>query len=169
MEFSKTLAEYTVLVESGERTPQQMLMHLYFAMLQDIDFFEDPDAVLANCEIYNNLALKFGQEGRILFTKTRVLERARVGPQWRRYGSHHRLQGRAMTLKLLAAETVETAVLRHQSEVMESFCWRLMPPLVQRLHIPAVLRYFLMGRRGFLPPSETTSPGCQKSFILSLD
>jgi hypothetical protein len=43
-------------------------------MLQDIDFFEDPDAVLANWEIYNNLALKYGKEGCILFTKTRVLE-----------------------------------------------------------------------------------------------
>ena len=38
MEFSKTFAEYTILVESGKRTPQQMLMRLYFAMLQDIDF-----------------------------------------------------------------------------------------------------------------------------------
>ena len=74
MEFSKTFAEYTILVESGKRTPQQMLMRLYFAMLEDIDFFEDLDAVLANCEIYNNLALKYGKEGCILFTKTRVLE-----------------------------------------------------------------------------------------------
>ena len=78
MEFSKTFAEYTILVESGKRTPQQMLMRLYFAMLEDIDFFEDLDAVLANCEIYNNLALKYGKEGCILFTKTRVLEWAPV-------------------------------------------------------------------------------------------
>jgi hypothetical protein len=74
-----------------------------------------------------------------------------------------------MTLKLLAAEKVEMVILRHQSEEMGSFCWRLTPPLMQRLHIPAVLRYYLMGRRGFLPPTETPSPGCQKSFILSLD
>ena len=93
-------------------------------------FFQEHEAILVNCEIYNYLAIKYGKEGCILFTATRVWERAKTGSRWRREGSHHRLQGQTRTLKLLAADAVEKSILRRQFEVKGGFCWRLTPPLL---------------------------------------